>query len=283
MIGRKPKASKRRAVFVLGDSHYAALASAAEARLKASKASTAATGTESLDAALFIFNAWKYRLLYEFSVAKSGKWVMNPELQQSMMSLAGGFDEVHVVSMFGGAHNHALTMIEYKRPFDVYLQHHNAEPLIEGAEILSRNYVETALCEYLVYPFRQMKVLIEAIPNAVGHHIQSPPIVGDQEFAQAHMGEFFAKDADGDEAIVAPAYFRQKIWIIQSELFKHEAARLGYGSIAPPEQSMDEGGFLKSVYYSTDSTHANSAYGELLIQQLENSIDKEFSVIDFFG
>lgn len=60
-----------------------------------------------------------------------------------------------------------------------------------------------------------------------------------------------------------------KFWKIQMQVLSEIARDLQVGLVPPPPESLDAGGFLQADYSAPDATHANAAYGELVIRQMQ--------------
>ncbi|MEO0635852.1 MAG: hypothetical protein AAFY73_04330 [Pseudomonadota bacterium] len=267
----------RNAVIVMGDSHYAALAEAAEAR-----ALPLALGPTS-QADILIFNAWKHSLNYEFLVAHRGELVFNHRLKAKIDTLKSDYDAVTFACMFGGNHNHTLTLLQHPQPFDVHMPDIVKAPTASGAHVLTRAYVEATLLEYMSLSLVTTAKVAEAFRQDQTLHLSPPPCIGDDTFSKKHMGAFFEMRAPafGDVSLT-PRLIRQKIWNLQLALQKTNATRHGYRHLSPPPTSMDVEGFLASQFYGSDATHANRAYGDLLLRQLEDEIGAPIGAINYF-
>ena len=67
---------------------------------------------------------------------------------------------------------------------------------------------------------------------------------------------------------------RLKLWLLEAQLMTEWAESLGAGFLAPPAAASDEDGFLGENYYSDDVTHANAAYGALVLDQVAAILER---------
>ena len=265
-------------IFLAGDSHYAAVAGALAKRF--------AEGLPSKTdyAHVFVFNGWKYGLSYPFSIAHEGRWILNPEVKDQISFLSDGAKRINFVSMFGGGHHHALTLIAHKEPFDCVIPERPDLPLNENAQLLTISYIESVLMNYLPGPFREIQNFINAFPGLKCIHIESPPSIGDDHFVRQNLGKWFAdKLAPGEELKLTHRTVRQKIWLIHSRLYDAQARKAGFEFLRAPQAAMDESGYLRPQYYGDDATHANAAYGELILRQLEENLGVRVASWSTFG
>ena len=71
---------------------------------------------------------------------------------------------------------------------------------------------------------------------------------------------------------VTPARIRAKLYRIHSDIIEQRCAALGVEFLSPPAEAADAEGFLKPAYWTQDPTHANRAYGALLLKQIEERL-----------
>lgn len=75
------------------------------------------------------------------------------------------------------------------------------------------------------------------------------------------MFQFLAFDA-------APADLRLRIWGVQQDLCREQAALLGADFLEPPANALDAQGFLGTDFWTDDPTHGNLAYGRTVLDQI---------------
>lgn len=73
-----------------------------------------------------------------------------------------------------------------------------------------------------------------------------------------------------------PPEIRLEAYRCQQTIYREVAEEVGVAYIEPPVAALSLNGLLKSDYSSQDPTHANAAYGELVILQLKEHLNAEF-------
>jgi len=263
-------------IIVVGDSHYAALRDAALARgLSRRRFGKKCT--------LHIFDAWHHKLLYPFHVTKDDKWVLNPKMAACVTEIAQRHRHSVFVSMFAGSHNHALAQVRHQRPFDVSMSEIDRGRVRPDAELVSQNYMRSALMAWLPGPFQSMALFAKQVPCEKFVHIDSPSFSGDDDWSMQHLDQYFIDNWPYDWPMaLTDRKTRLKVKLIQSQLFEEECERLGYTFISAPRESLCDEGFLKPEYCGSDTTHANKAYGELVLQSLEAFCGRKITAVETF-
>lgn len=95
-------------------------------------------------------------------------------------------------------------------------------------------------------------------------HVCAPPPIENEAHLCAHPGIFAPKMHLG----IAPRDLRLKIYELQTELYREQAARFGAVFLSPPAEALTADGFLDRTYWHLDPTHANAQYGELVLKQI---------------
>jgi hypothetical protein len=99
-------------------------------------------------------------------------------------------------------------------------------------------------------------------------HLIAPPPKSDSAYIRRYHDSHFAAEGISSLGVSSPA-LRLKFWQLQNRALKEICADLDIETIEPPAAACDEEGFLRRHFYARDATHANAAYGELVIEQLE--------------
>lgn len=168
-----------------------------------------------------------------------------------------------VFSMIGGAAHGVLGMLVHPRRFDFVLPTQPGLPLDSAAELLPaavvRRVLESLMAEYLT-------LMSEVRRHCAGplFHIESPPPFADNQRMHADMpwGMY-----PGMLHEISPAHFRYKLWRMHSQILDEWCAGATATLVACPRAAMDESGFMCEAYYG-DGAHANTAYGELVLEQM---------------
>lgn len=170
-----------------------------------------------------------------------------------------------LVSMTGGNVHNILGLIGHPRPFDFRLSREPSPPLSPAAELLVEGLVSATLARMMERDLVRLRALRASIGPFV--HVESPPPVRDDNFIAAAADRHF-RDAGIASLGVSPAGLRFRLWRLASKLFRAEVERLGCRFLAVPEEAKDDGGFLRPDL-AADATHGNAAYGNILIEALQ--------------
>ena len=260
------------AVILIGDSHYSAVLRAAQLSLQ--------PDLEGAPSTLFLFNAWKYGLNYPF--VESG--ALNPELVGNIRAIAETHNIVQIVTLFGGAHHIALTLLDQGKPWDFVLADHQDLPIAPQAQVFSSAYVTDMFAQVMCVPFDNMAAMRKAFPDLPYAQIEAPAPNGDNDYILANLDQYFKNLVpEGAEPRISPASLRLKAWYLQSDMYRRQCAKLGMTYLAAPAQATDENGYLKPEYYGSDASHANGDYGALVIAEIEKLASTKFAAFSNFG
>jgi hypothetical protein len=268
---------KKRAAIIIGDSHYGALAGAAERTIPCDANIEA-------DAELFIFNAWKHGLNYPYAMAQDGLWVLNPELKTRLEEITQKFEHCQIFMLFGGGHHSALTMLQHPRPFDFVLPPEPSLPNEESTEMLPYGFVFDLLSHIVAVSLRNMRCIKDAFLGLDCYQIESPAPNGDDQFVLHNLGEWFQKTFPPERLTrVAPRLLRYKMWRVHSLIIEEECAKIGVLFERVPRSSLIHDKFLAAEYYGSDSTHASPLYGRLVLDQIERRLGAKLERWSPFG
>lgn len=264
------------ATVLIGDSHYAAVASAAQ--------ETLAFTPDTRGCDLIFFDAWKHSLRYNFTIEEGGQVGLNPDLAQSIRTIAYNYDRVELVTLLGGGHHLALTLLDNGHPMDVILPDEPHLPLRDDAMLVSIDFAKAIFLQLIQATFSILTSMKDAFPDLPFAQIECPPANGDNEFVRTHLGNYFEANFTPQElnALSTPVQ-RYKFWRLQSQMYAEKCAELGIDYIRVPDQALSVGGFLRPEHFGEDSTHANSTYGRIILDLLEARLGEKFMAWNSFG
>lgn len=101
-------------------------------------------------------------------------------------------------------------------------------------------------------------------------HVCSPPPISDNEHIAAHPGGVFR---DKLHLGVAPSRLRRKLYDLHTLVICEFCQKEGVEMLPPPPQAITEDRFLARPYWKQDPTHANNAYGKLVLDQLRGKLE----------
>jgi hypothetical protein len=114
---------------------------------------------------------------------------------------------------------------------------------------------------------QQITTLRDAAARPIYHLLPPPPKESAAHILQRYESAF--EKAGIAAHGVTPAPIRLKLWRLQCAVLQSLCTEWGVHLLPPPEGTQTPEGFLKPEYYKNDATHANPAYGELALRQLE--------------
>lgn len=169
-----------------------------------------------------------------------------------------------LVSVMGGNFHNGLALVKHERPFDFHLSEPSPLPFSSSAEPISESLVRDTLEKGLARDMARLDRLAEFGPFI---HIESPPPVRDDAYIEARADAYF-RSCGLAILGVAPAGLRWRIWRMNGRIFRKAVESLGCHYLPVPTSLCDDDGFLLQ-HYAADATHGNEAYGEALIQAVE--------------
>jgi hypothetical protein len=233
-------------VLVIGDSHCHALAQAQEKR-KARDQRVAIS-------------------VRRLAKVKNGIRLGDLDMDEAVRLVARLRPTDMVVSVLGGNQYNTVGLIQPPQPFRVVDGEGQAGPAT--AELIP----ERALFELFRSGMSGRDgTRLHELRAAAGcpvYHLVPPPPKQNVDHILRHHETDFAK-AGILEHGVTPAALRLRLWSIQREALRQICRLEQVGLLMPPAAAIDPSGFLEPAYYAKDATHANAAYGELVLQMLE--------------
>ena len=174
-----------------------------------------------------------------------------------------------LVSMLGGNAHNMISLLRHARPYD-FILHGEAEagpPIDPDCELVPEALVRAALEERLQTDFWRLDRLHEIAGPFI--HVESPPPVISEAFIR-DRAEVYFRDYNDQEIVPASHGIRWRIWRLNSRIMREKVEAMGCRFMSVPPEALDADGFLR-LDLAADPTHANEAYGELLIRAIEDA------------
>jgi hypothetical protein len=246
-----------RNLLVIGQSHVAAIRAAAKAHREAFPGEPRTRVIHTLEEV----HAPEFVDVSEgdYSVAAFGA-----NLRAAIQDQIARHDPI-VASVMGGNVHNVLALLRHPRPFDFLLPDEPGPPLDEGAELVPLTLVRAALQARLGPGYARLRALREIAGPFL--QVESPPPVRDADFIARHAEKAFRDRAQGEIAAAGPGV-RWRMWRLSSRLLREAVEALGCRYLPAPSAAQDAYGFLRREF-AADPTHANEAYGALLIRAIE--------------
>lgn len=172
-----------------------------------------------------------------------------------------------IISLIGGNAHNILGLMAHNEPFDFVLNDAPDLPLAEGATIISESEVYDLILSSVRNEMGDIFNALTASFDQPVFQLESPPPIRSNEHISANLDPFFG--SSGPEGVSSP-FLRYKLWRLHSRAVRSLCDAYGLGFIPCPQEALDEEGFLRAEFTPDNATHANSAYGALLIAQIED-------------
>jgi hypothetical protein len=193
--------------------------------------------------------------------AREGEITLDDALQRVAALEAS---DIVALSVIGTAHN-IFGLLQHPEAFDIVADEADAAALKAGAAVVPTNALLDMFDAY-VDDNRTIRRLRDATAARIVHIATPPPKFGIEALSQSdqvYNGTLIA------EAGFSPAPLRAKLWRLEMQSMARAAKRAGMGFVEAPAAAVDAGGYLKPEYQANDLTHANHAYGALILKQFE--------------
>lgn len=187
-----------------------------------------------------------------------GRTVLNARI---LDKLAGSGGAPVILSLGGNEHN-VLSILQLFEKFDFILGEEPDLPLQGEVEIYPEAMLRETLRDWMGDTLRALRAFREASAAPMVQIEPPPPIPKAQILA--HPGELLPDPRMRGK--IAPEWVRHKMWRVATRLYRETCAATGVDYIAVPPQALDADGMLAAPYLGADATHANAAFGRMMLQ-----------------
>lgn len=167
-----------------------------------------------------------------------------------------------VALIYGGNEPNLRFLFEDPVPFDFVLHRVQSLPLNPDAvvvpEALVRAQIESLLAAALDDLLGALKIRAGFPVILLG----TPPPKGDHQLLRRFL------PAEFPQLKLMSATVRLKLWHLLQELYAEKARSYGFDFLPVSDEVTDKDGFLKPPFWADDLTHANSAYGKVMLERL---------------
>ena len=170
------------------------------------------------------------------------------------------------VSFLGTLHN-LIGLFEHPSPYAILDSQNDSGAIPPNAEIIPHK-VMIDLFDQFTEDDLQVRKFAGIATCPVVHFFPPPP---KERYAKPR--KFKVIDGKTVEFRFASALARLNLWKLETLAVERYLQRAGVVHYLCPRGSADEQGYLRPEYYASDATHANAAYGELLIEDFERMLD----------
>lgn len=172
-------------------------------------------------------------------------------------------NDLLAVSLLGTGHN-IFGLIEHEVPLflldDIYIDN-----MLNNRYLIPFNLMYDMFISFC----KKNKTLpeLKKATKAKVVHLMTPPPKENNHYIKSVITR--NSDSEIIDRIINPAEIRLKFWNIEMKAMQSVCENYGIDIVPPPPASITPAGFLSEDYYGSDVTHANAAYGKLVLEQLE--------------
>jgi hypothetical protein len=206
-----------------------------------------------------------------------GSWPRNVNYWKALARYAPG--RVIVVLWRGNDHN-ACFLIEQPPVFDFVSRGSPSMRLEEDAVIIPEALVRAKFHPF-VAPLHDVLSDLTSQPNCRVVVAGTPPPKGDdEELRRLLQWElYYSQVAEYlgialEKVKLTPPTIRLKLWQVLQELYQEQAQQDGVEFLPVPDIVRDDAGFLKKEFWAPDATHANAAYGQVMLDHFAQQLRK---------
>lgn len=204
-------------------------------------------------------------------------WPRREEYWDYLISSSSG----RQVGVFGSGNEHTALFLLAPQPEIDFVVSDESSALLpdSGSSVVSRKQIT----ESFRASFAPLSSILERLLEAGARPflIGTPPPRGDEDYLRKPFDkkcgwyDEFAQliGADLKTAKLVPVRRRYKGWLVLQSLMKEYADKYRIPFIATPKEASAESGFLKPEYCH-DMTHANPAYGTLMLAEIKNEMPR---------
>ncbi len=215
------------------------------------------------------------------AVCYTSNWVDGPPGDQEYWEFAAKMSSgKHLVIVWNG-NQHSENFIFQTRPLFTLIGIKDEDDNTEEVAIPIPITLIKSYFERITPSFDDLSRLIPLMSGALSITILSGPAPTPRVHIKNVMGEdkFYSAIAtelglEVDSLTLTSDSLRLRLWEVVTEMLKGRAVEWGINFLEAPKESRDNAGMLSREYWG-DVTHANSAYGRLLIQELAHLSDRK--------
>ena len=176
-----------------------------------------------------------------------------------------GSSDLLVTSLAGTLHN-IIGLFNHENPFALVADGVSQSETSLRPQVIPQQVMREVIAEHVEGNefFQQM---VDAAPCLVVHFIPPPPKEG---FARG--GKSRIVDGVQVQLEYAPKRSRLALWKLEEQVVANYLSGLKVYHYAVPLNAATPEGFLLPAYHANDATHANAAFGELLLQDFERML-----------
>ena len=186
-----------------------------------------------------------------------GEWPRNEAYWSALADQAPGNA---IALLWEGNQHNSLFFVEQPIPFDFVPRALQHLPVEDGAWLVPESLVREKL-QSAVGNLQELLENLKAAANCQVALVGTPP---PPLIPAGHNG-----------VRITASNVRLKLWYVLTEIMEEQAEVAGVAFIPIPGGVTDEAGFLKREFWMNDSTHANPAYGRIMLSHIAQMFDRD--------
>jgi len=199
--------------------------------------------------------------------AVEGKLVLNEAIEPHLQEIIAERAPALMLGSFWGNQHFFMSTANFPRRLDFVLPDEPNLALDPQAELVPYDALHAFVLHHFSY-CEQAAALLKRLSAAPLLLIPAPAPVKDlSAFARR------SSSADIDRLVAehgpTPALLRYKFWRLAANIHDSIATALAAELLPLPAGTIDEVGFRRPEFHHTDWLHANTAYGELVLRQID--------------
>jgi hypothetical protein len=171
------------------------------------------------------------------------------------------------LSVAGTCHN-IMGLLQHDTPFDLLAPDMASEATLVPFHVMYDQMLDHSRARRNILRFKQLT-------RARVCHLATPPPKEDEDYIRAKMMRY--RGIALANAVLNPAPARLRLWQIEMDALRQACTEWGVDFVPAPGEARTSKGYLKPEFYGTDATHANAAYGALVLDQLGSLVVAESS------
>jgi len=171
--------------------------------------------------------------------------------------------DLFFMTILGTFHN-IIGLLRHDVNFDVFKIGDRYDEYSVYPTIIPRRAVEDMIRENIETNTSIRRLKKETVASCF--HLATPPPKGDNQYISDHARNYRGQSVK--EIGINPPDLRLKLYNIEMSVLAEVCREWGIGFVPAPSEALTADGFLKPEFYANDATHANPAYGALVLRQL---------------
>jgi hypothetical protein len=201
---------------------------------------------------------------------KNGKEVGDTSFEDFLVMVGKLSPDDVVLSAIGGNQHAVYSTIQHPDPFS-FFEPGSSAPIESDVGVIPYRVLEANFAKGIRNGDGiSLKALRDATRARVVHLLAPPPKRDNDHILRHHESRFATENIAG--LGVSSPQLRMKFWNLQRRILEEFCQEIGIEVLGPPAGTLDEDGYLAAEFYASDATHANVAYGELVLAQADDMV-----------